>query len=150
MLEQFIKSVVANFVKIEPMNAYVQKVPKDVKYPCYLVNKCDINTTPINTFFFINNVTLYVRIFGKDEVELKNKAFNLTSNIFENGRKIPILNVDGTESSRFIRIERIESIDIPVDQNEIYCVEINFDFETTHNLNVQEFELIGKFFQGQA
>lgn len=144
MLEQFVKSVIAHFVSIEPMNAYVQSIPEGVEYPCYLVNKCDVKTTPINIYYFINTITLYVRIFSKDELDLKNKVFNLMSNIFEQHRKIPILNEDGTDSGRFIRIEDIESIEIPVDQNDVYCVEINFSFDTTHKVNAQEFQLLGQ------
>lgn len=145
MLEQFIKSIIAHFVKLEPMNAYIQKMPIDVQYPCYLVNKCDINTNTINNFYFINTVTLYVRLFGKDEVDLKNKSFKLVNSIFEDQRKIPILNIDGTPSNRFVRIENIESIDIVVDENEIYCTELNFSFDTTHIINSQEFELLANF-----
>jgi hypothetical protein len=128
------------------MNAYIQKIPVDVKYPCYLVNKCDIVTQPLNSYYFINTVTLYVRVFGTDEVELKNKVFNLTNRIFEENRKIPILNKDGTHNGRFVRIENIESIDIPVDENEMYCVELNFSFDTTHIVGTQEFDLLGRVF----
>ncbi|HLO11478.1 MAG TPA: hypothetical protein VK190_04415 [Pseudoneobacillus sp.] len=144
MLEQFIKSILARFVQYEPMNAYIQNIPEGVEYPCYLLNKCDIHTTPLNSFYFVNNVTLYVRIFGTDEIDLKNRVFNLTNNIFEYHRKIPILNQDGTESNRFLRIEDVESIEIPVDENEVYCIELNFNFDTTHQVSVQEFELLAR------
>ena len=142
MLEQFIKSIFAYFVQKEPMNAYVQSIPDGVEYPCYLLNKCDIQTEALNSYYFINNVHLYVRCFGQDEVELKNKVNKLTNTIFEEHRKIPILNEDGTETDRFVRIENIESIEISVDENEMYCVEINFDFDTTHTVNQSEFELL--------
>lgn len=145
MLEQFIKSIVSHFVKVQPMNAYIQKVPNNVKYPCYLVNKCEVKTETLNSFYFVNTVTLYVRVFGENEVDLKNKTYSLVNNIFENQRKIPILNINGTPSNRFMRIEDIESIEIPVDQNELYCVELNFNFDTTHTVNVAEFDLLGKF-----
>lgn len=144
MLEQFIKSIFAYFVKIEPMNAYVQSIPVGVQYPCYLLNKCDINTEAINSFYFMNTVHLYVRCFGENEIDLKNKVNNLTQTIFAEYRKIPVLDIDGIETDRFIRIENIESIEIPVDQNEMYCVEINFSFDTTHNVNIEELAFIGQ------
>lgn len=144
MLEQFLKSTLAHFCKVEPMNAYIQEMPKGVKYPCYLVNKVDISTQPLNQFYFNNTISVYIRIFGEDEIGIKNKTFNLINNVFANYRKIPILNEDGTESERFIRVENIESIDITVDENEIYCTEINFSFDTTFNVTVEEFELLGK------
>lgn len=144
MLEQFIKSIFAYFVKIEPMNAYVQSIPVGVQYPCYLLNKCDINTEAINSFYFMNTVHLYVRCFGENEIDLKNKVNNLTQTIFAEYRKIPVLDIDGIETDRFIRIENIESIEIPVDQNEMYCVEINFSFDTTHNVNIEELASIGQ------
>lgn len=143
MLEQFIKSVLANFVKIEPMNAYIQNIPVGVQYPCYLVNKCDIKTEPITSFYYMNNITLYIRMFGNSELELKNKAFNIIQYVFQNNRKVPILNENGTESGRFIRIEDIESIEINVDENDVYCVELSFTFDTTHNVKLQEFEILG-------
>lgn len=145
MLEQFLKSILARFIAIEPMNAYIQKIPIGVQYPCYLVNKVDIQTTALNSFYFINTVHVYVRCFGKDEVELKNKVSNLVQTIFEEYRKIPILNIDGTQSGRVLRIEDIESIEIPVDENEMYCIEINFNFDTTHTIRQGEFQLLGKF-----
>lgn len=144
MLEQFVNSIFAYFTKVEPMNAYVQKVPVDVEYPCYLLNKCDITTDALNSYFFMNHIHLYIRIFGTDEIKLKNQASNLTQELFKNQRKIPILEEDGTESSRFIRIEDVESIEINVDENEMYCVELNFSFDTTHNVDVQEFDLLEK------
>lgn len=146
MLEQFLKSILSYFVKKEPMNAYIQKIPVDVSYPCYLVNKCDAAITPLNATYFINTVTPYIRVFDKNEVALKNKVFKLTNTIFEENRKIPVLNLDGTESQMFIRIENVETIDIPVDENEIYCVEINFSFDTTHIVNIEEFDLLENFF----
>lgn len=132
----------AYFVKTEPMNAYIQSIPIGVEYPCYLVNKCDIHSHPLNSYYYMNTITLYVRCFGKDEVDLRNKVNNLTQQIFGDYRKIPILNVDGTESSRYVRVEDIESIEIPVDVNEIYCVELNFSFDTTFNVNVDELATI--------
>jgi hypothetical protein len=144
MLEQFIKSIFAYFIKVEPMSAYVQSIPVGVQYPCYLLNKADLRTRNLNAFYFINTVGLYIRVFDTDEVSLKNKVFNLTSNIFENRGKIPILNEDGTESERFIRIEDLDSYDLPVDANELYCIEINFNFDTTHQLTVPELDLLAK------
>jgi hypothetical protein len=144
MLKQFISSIIARFVKIEPMNAYIQKIPVDVEYPCYLVNKCDIKSSFINSYYFMNTVTLYVRIFSKDEVELKNRANNLIQNIMSERGKISVLDIDGEETDRFVRIEDIESIEIPVDENEIYCIEINFSFDTTHVVNYEEFDLLAK------
>jgi hypothetical protein len=143
MLEQFVKSVLAYFVKVAPMNAYIQSIPLGVKYPCYLVNKCDIHSHPINSYYFMNTITLYVRCFGKDEVDLRNTVNNLTQQIFNDYRAIPILNQDGTESERYIRVEDIESIEIPTDVNEVYCVELNFSFDTQFNVNVDELALIG-------
>jgi hypothetical protein len=145
MLEQFVKSVLSYFVSIEPMNVYVQKMPNTVKYPCYLLNKCDITTKPINSYYFMNNVHLYVRCFSNDEVDLKNRINNVVQQVFANYRKLPILNEDGSETGRYIRIEDIESIEIPVDQNDLYCVEINFGFDTTHNVSLDEFELLESF-----
>lgn len=144
MLEQFIKSVLVHFQKIEPMNAYIQSMPEDVEYPCYLLNKCDIRTEALNSYYFMNNIHLYIRCFSEDEIELKNKVSNLTNTIFTNQRKIPILNEDGSETSRYIRIENIESIEINVDENEVYCNEINFSFDTTHVVNQNEFQLLDK------
>lgn len=144
MLEQFIKSTVAYLVSIEPMNAYIQKMPKDVKYPAYVVNKCDINTTFLNSVYYVNTVTLYIRVFGNDEVGLKNKVYNLINSIFENRCIIPILDVTGLPTERYIRVEDVESIDINVDQNEIYCQEINFSFDTQHPVNIQEFDILAK------
>jgi hypothetical protein len=144
MLEQFIKSILAYFISIEPMNAYVQDMPQGVQYPCYFLNKCDVKTNTINSYYFMNTVTLYIRIFDKDEVQLKNKVFNLIGTIFENQRKIPILNSDGSESNRYIRIEDIESIDIPVDEVDVSCIEIVFNFDTTHNITSQQFQLLGR------
>jgi hypothetical protein len=142
MLEQFLKSILAHFVKVEPMNAYIQNIPQGVQYPCYFVNKCDVKTNKINSYYFMNTITPYIRIFGKNEVDLKNKSINLIQNIFSDHGKIPILNEDGTESNRFIRIEDIESIEIPVEENEIYCIEINLSFDTTHIVSVEEFEIL--------
>ena len=144
MLEQFIKSIFAYFVRIEPMNAYVQSIPEGVQYPCYLLNKCDIRTEALNSYYFVNTVHLYVRCFGTNELELKNKVNGLTNTIFAEHRKIPILNEDGTNTDRFVRIENIESIEINVDENEMYCVELNFNFDTTHIVNQNEFQLIEK------
>lgn len=150
MLEQFIKSVLAHFNKIEPMNIYIQNIPSGVIYPCYLLNKCDIKSEAINSYYFMNSITLYVRLFGRNEVDLKNKAFNLCQDIFKNQRKIPVLNEDGTDSGRSIRIEDgIETIDIPVDENETYCVELNFTFDTTHVVNVKEFDLLKEIYYGR-
>jgi hypothetical protein len=145
MLEQFIKSIMAHFVNIEPMNAYVQSIPEGVKYPCYLVNKCDITTESLNSFYFVNTITPYIRVFGYDEVDIKNKVFNLIQKIYEEHTKIPIRNEDGSISKRYIRVERIEAIDITVDQNEIYCKEINFSFDTTHIVNVEDWEILRNF-----
>ena len=150
ILEQFIKSIFAHFVKIEPMSAYIQSIPNGVEYPCYLLNKCDINTIPLNAYFYMNTVHLYVRIFGTSEIDIKNKSFKLIQSIFEDYRKIPILERDGTETERFIRIENIESIDIPVDENDVYCVEINFNFDTTHNVSVEEFDLLGQIYSNAS
>lgn len=144
MLKQFISSIVARFVEIEPMNAYIQKVPVGVQYPCYLVNKCDIKTSFINAYYFMNTVTLYIRIFSKDEMELKNRANNVVQTIMEDRGKIPILDINGNKSQRYVRVEDIESIEIPVDENEMYCTEINFSFDTTHVVKYTEFELLGK------
>lgn len=146
MLEQFIKSILAYFVKIEPMNAYVQAIPEGVEYPCYFVNKCDISTETLNSYYFLNNVNLYIRIFGENEVELKNKSFNLVQHIFNNQRRIPILEEDGSESGRLIRLENIETIEIPVDENEMYCTELNFSFDTSHHISPGEFEILGKVY----
>jgi hypothetical protein len=145
MLEQFIKSIVAHFVELEPMNAYVQSMPENVKYPCYLVNKVDINTRALNSYYFVNTITPYIRVFGENEVDLKNKVTNLIQKVFEDHTKIPIRNEDGTKSKRFIRVEQIEAIDITVDQNEVYCKEINFNFETTHTVNAGDFETLRNF-----
>lgn len=142
MLTQFLNSIMAHFIKVEPMSAYIQEMPEKVEYPCYLLNKLDVNTTTLNSFYFVNTLTLYIRIFGKDEVELKGRVFNLTNNLFETQRKIPILEKDGSSSRRYIRIEDIETIQIPVDENDTYCVELNFSFDTTHKINEQEFELL--------
>lgn len=144
MLEQFLKSILSYFNSIEPMNAYIQNIPQGVEYPCYLVNKVDINTQSINVVYFVNNVTPYIRIFGQNEVELKNKVFNLIQNVFNNHRKIPLLNLDGTPSGRYIRVEDIDSTEIIVDENEVYCIEINFNFDTTHRVSKQEFDLLKK------
>lgn len=147
MLEQFIKSVMVHFTKVEPMNAYIQNIPQGVEYPCYLLNKCDVRSDAINSFYYMNNITLYIRLFGSNEIELKSKAFNLAQDVFRNQRKIPILNIDGLDSGRFIRLENgIETVDIPVDENEVYCVEMNFSFDTTHDINPEEFEILGKVY----
>lgn len=146
MLDQFINSTIAHFKNIEPMNAYVQSVPTGVEYPCMLVNKCDINTELINSYMFMNTVTLYVRIFGKDENANKSRASHITQEVMKNRGKIPILNEDGSESTRFIRVEKFEAIDITVDENEIYCVEINFSFDTTHEVYYEEFQKLAKFY----
>lgn len=147
MLQQFINSTMAYFKSIEPMSVYIQKIPTGVKYPCMLVNKCDIKNTPINGYMFMNNITLFIRVFGNDELETKGKAYNIVQTISENLGKIPVLNEDGSESNRFIRVESIEAIDITVDQNEVYCTEINFSFDTAHKVNYQEFEKLAKFYQ---
>src|SRR5690606_16757068 len=110
----------------------------------YLLNKCDIRTEALNSYYFINNIHLYIRIFGEDEINLKNRVNNLTNTIFAEHRKIPILNEDGTPTDRFVRVENIESIPITVDENEIYCEEINFEFDTTHIVNVGEFQLLDR------
>lgn len=146
MLKQFVSSVLAHFVKIEPMNAYIQSIPKGVKYPCYLINKCDVKTNLLNSHYFMNTITLYIRIFGTNELELKQKAYKVTQAIVAERGKIPILNSDGSVSSRYIRVEDIESIEIPVDENEIYCIELNFSFDTTHKVNYEEFEILAKFY----
>jgi hypothetical protein len=148
MLEQFVKSIFAYFQKVDPMNAYVQSIPEGVQYPCYLLNKCDIRTEALNSYYFMNNIHLYIRCFGEDEVDLKNRINNVTNTIFAEHRKIPILNEDGTPTERFVRIENIESINLPVDENEIYCVEINFSFDTTHIVNQNEFQLLDKVYLG--
>ena len=144
MLEQFLKSIMANFNKIEPMNVYIQSMPNGVQYPCYLLNKVDITTDQINSYYFMNNVHLYVRMFGTDELELKTKSFNLVTSVFRTRGKVPLLNEDGTASDRFVRIEKVESIDIPVDENDVYCSEINFSFDTTHDVFVEEFQILGQ------
>lgn len=147
MLEQFIKSIVVYLKQVEPMNAYIQNIPVGIEYPCYLLNKCDLRTNAINSYYFMNNVTLYIRLFGNNEVELKNKSFNLIQHIFNNQRKIPILEIDGSESERFIRVdESMETIDIVVDENEVYCVEVTLSFDTTHNINPEEFDLLGRMY----
>lgn len=151
MLEQFIKSILAHFTKIEPMNAYIQNMPMGVKYPCYLLNKCEIASNAINSFYFMNTVTLYVRIFGNSEIELQNKAFNISQEIFRTQRKIPVLNIDGSPSGRSVRLEDgIESIDIQVDENEVYCVELNFSFDTTHHIDLKEYEILSKVYANKA
>lgn len=146
MLEQFINSTIAHFKSIEPMEAYVQSMPTGVKYPCMLVNKCDINTELINSYMFMNTITLYIRIFGKDENINKAKANNITQKVMRDRGKIPILNEDGSQSERFIRVENFESIDIAVDENEVYCIEINFSFDTTHEVYYEEFQKLAKFY----
>jgi len=146
MLEQFLKSILSYFCTFHKMNAYIQNMPKDVKYPCYLVNKCDINTTSLNSVYFINTISPYIRITGRDEVELKNVAFDLVNQIFQNHRKIPILDIRGLETGRYIRLEDIEATEIIVDENEVYCMEINFSFDTTHIVNIKEFDLLAKVF----
>lgn len=142
LFEQVLKSIFAYFVKVEPMNAYVQSIPVGVQYPCYLLNKVDMRTRNFNSFYYMNTISFYIRIFDTDELSLKNKVFNLTSNIFEQRGLIPVLNQDGTESERYISIEGIESYDLPVDANELYCVEIFFSFDTTQNLQVPPLELL--------
>lgn len=149
MLGQFINSTVACFKKIEPMSAYVQTIPTGVKYPCMVVNKCDIKTELINSYMFNNTITLYIRIFGEHEAATKAKAYNITQSVIAERGKIPILNEDGSESTRFIRVETIDTIDIPVDENEIYCSEINFTFDTSHKVNYEEFMKLAKF-KGRA
>lgn len=144
MLKQFISSIIARFVQIEPMNAYIQKVPEGVQYPCYLLNKCDITSTFINSYYFMNTITLYIRIFSKDEIELKSRASNVVQTLMEDRGKISILNENGSASNRFVRVEDIESIEIPVDENEIYCIEINFSFDTTHVVKYEEFQLLSQ------
>lgn len=147
MLEQFIKSIMVYLRQVEPMNTYIQNMPQGVEYPCYLLNKCDLKTDAINSYYFMNNITLYIRLFGNDEIELKNKSFNLIQHIFNNQRKMPILEVDGSDSERFIRVDDgIEAIDIVVDENEVYCVELTLSFDTTHNINPEEFALLGKMY----
>jgi len=151
MLEQFIKSIMVYFTKIEPMNAYIQNIPQGIVYPCYLLNKCDIRSDAINSYFYMNNITLYIRLFGSNEIELKTKAFNLSQTIFKDHRKISILNIDGTDSGRFIRIEDgIETVDITVDENEVYCVEINLSFDTTHNVSMEEFAQLSGVYANTA
>lgn len=142
MLKQFISSIIARFVEIEPMNAYIQEVPEGVKYPCYLVNKCDIKSTMINSYYYMNTIFLYVRIFGNDELEIKGRANNVVQTVLSELGKIPILNEDGTKSRRYVRVEDFDTIDIKVDENEVYCVELNFNFDTTHRVTLQEFELM--------
>lgn len=142
MLNQFLSSIISYFISIEPMNAYVQSIPEGVEYPCYLINRCEINTESFNSVYFINTIHPYIRIFGQDEIEIKEKAFNLVNTIFKEHRKIPILDIDGKPTRRFIRIENIESIPITVDENEVYCVEINFSFDTTHVVNITEFDML--------
>lgn len=149
MLEQFLNSLMVKFIEIEPMSAYVQSIPKDVEYPCALVNKVDVNQSRLNAYYFVNNVTVYVRVFGKNELELKNKALNITNTIFRQQGKIPILNEDGTQSKSFIRIEDTEMIPINVDENEIYCVEVSFNFDTNYIIDLQEFELLGELYLNQ-
>lgn len=142
MLEQFIKSILAYFNSIEQMSTYIQSIPIGVEYPCYLVNKVEIQSKPLNSYYFINTISSYIRIFNSDEVDLKNKVYNLTNSVLSNRGKIPVLNEDGSESGRYVRIENFESIPITTDENEIYCVEIYFSFDTTYNIDEQEFELL--------
>jgi hypothetical protein len=146
MLKQFVSSVVAHFVEIEPMNAYIQSIPVDVQYPCYLVNKCDVSVNFLNSYYYMNTVRLYIRVFGKDELALKEKANNVVHSLMSSRGKIHILNEDGTKSSRYIRVENIETIEITVDENEIYCTEINFSFDTTHNVSVGEWAVLKNFY----
>lgn len=142
MLEQLIKSIMAYLNTIVPMNTYIQRIPVQAQYPLYLVNKVDIKTEAINSYYYVNHINIYIRMFSEDEVKLKNDYFNLNNALFDVSRVIPILNQDGTKSGRSIRFENIESIEIPTDVNEIYCVELNFEFDTTQVVNVQEFALL--------
>lgn len=146
MLAQFINSTIAHFKTIEDMNAYVQSIQKNVQYPCMLVNKCEINTEPINSYMFMNTITLYVRIFDTDENRCKARAYNIVQAVMADRGKIPVLDKDGNKTSRFIRIEEIESIEISVDANDVYCVEINFSFDTTHKVDYEEFPKLAKVY----
>jgi hypothetical protein len=142
MLEQFLKSILALLYNVVPMNAYIQRVPIGAKYPYYQINKVDISQDMINSFFINNTLRVYIRVWGEDEVALNENAFAIQSAITSGRGIIPILNQDGTQSNRVIRIEDIESIPIQTDVNEVYCVELNFKFETFLNVSAQEFDLI--------
>lgn len=142
MLEQFIKSIMAYFNSIVPMNTYIQRIPQDAIYPLYVVTKIDIKTSFINSFYFMNHITMYVQMWSKDEITLKNNAFDLNTAVFDTTGVIPILNQDGSHSGRAVRIEDIEVIEITSDVNELYCMELNFKFDTTFNVSYEEFQKI--------
>ncbi len=80
MLEQFINSILAQFIKVEPMNAYAQKMPVDVQYPCYLLNKCDITTEFLNSYYFKYPILYYQnflsRVLGLKEISSYNSFFD--------------------------------------------------------------------------
>lgn len=142
MMKQFVSSIVSRFIEVEPMNAYIQSMPEKVSYPCYLMNKVEVDTTFLNSYYYMNTVRVYTRVFHKNELELKEKVNNIMHDIMESRGKINIIEADGTSSNRFVRVEDIGAIEVTVDENDIYCMEISFSFQTTHNVSVTEFPLI--------
>lgn len=141
-LEQFINSTLVFFKNIENMTTYIQKIPTNVKYPCMIVSKVDVNSKMINSFMFNNRVTIYFRMFDKNEITVRNKSQNIIQGTLENLGRIPILNEDGSPSARYIRVEDLGKIEIEVDENDVFCNEISFSFETSHQVNISDFEKI--------
>lgn len=140
--EQIVKSIMAYLVSKEPGNTYIQKIVKDVKYPCYILSNHDISTSAINACYFNSVVSLYIQLFDTNEVALKKRAHKLVSNLFQEKRMIPLLNKDGSHNGKYLRFESIDCNEIVVDQIDVYCMEMNFSFETTLPVNVIDYQLM--------
>lgn len=97
------------FYKVFPVTVYTEEVPQNFAVPSlyfpepFTFDGNDTNTT------FEKTYSLSVKLFHKDSQQAHTEAENIADAVRRKRSVIPLLNLDGSVTGDYIRINRIET-----------------------------------------
>ncbi len=99
----------AFFYKMFPVNIYEKEVPENFAIPSmyfpvpFVFDSSDTNTT------FMKTYNLSVKLFHRDSQLANQEAERIADSIRSKRNVVPLLKADGTFTSDYVRINRIET-----------------------------------------
>ncbi|OLN21853.1 phage portal protein [Domibacillus antri] len=108
-MNQEVGSIMASFHSVFPVKVYDEKMPEDFVVPSMYFPPPFSFDGPDTVSTFMKTFSLSVKLFHQSSHQASDEAERIADTIRAKRHLVPLLNADGTATTEFIRINRIDT-----------------------------------------